>query len=190
MKGEIGMDHSVQKLSHRRLATHRRLRGHTVPASYDQEQGTVEVMQTVRYAGFWMRLWAFLFDTMILSALSGAIIGTWLTPAAFVSNGWGMYSFIAAIVYGLVTFAYFALMTKWCGQTLGKMLFGLRVIRTNGHALTWGDVFFREGMGRLIQQSFALLYIMYLVVAFTPKKQGIHDFFADTCVVFCDSLRC
>ncbi|MER2059482.1 MAG: RDD family protein, partial [Niallia sp.] len=46
--------------------------------------------------------------------------------------------------------------------------------------LTWDTILFREWIGRFISGSFIILYAL---VAFLPKKQGIHDLFADTTVI-------
>ena len=72
-------------------------------------------------------------------------------------------------------------MTKLCNQTVGKMIFGIRVISKDGAKLKWSTVIFREWIGRLI--SIIPFNIPYFVVAFTPKKQAIHDFIADTLVI-------
>ncbi len=71
-------------------------------------------------------------------------------------------------------------MTKYFQQTIGKMVFGLKVIPLNEKPLSWGTIIFREGIGRYIS---ATITILYAIVAFTPKKQGLHDIFADTSVV-------
>ena len=72
-------------------------------------------------------------------------------------------------------------MTKLCNQTVGKMIFGIRVISKDGAKLKWSTVLFREWIGRII--SVIPFNIPYLVVAFTPRKQAIHDFIADTLVI-------
>lgn len=71
-------------------------------------------------------------------------------------------------------------MTKFFGQTLGKMVFGLKVIPLNDERLSWSTVIFREWIGRYIS---ATIWILYVIAAFTPKKQALHDMFADTAVI-------
>lgn len=161
-----------------------------VPATREaaQEKGA----SAIRYAGFWMRLWAFLFDLLIVSAINVALVHSWL-PFVQTNDhffGFAVTTVIApAILYALLFFAYFAGMTKAFSQTLGKMVFGLKVVAADGSPLTWRTLFFREGVGRFIQQAplplrFPLL--AYIVVACTPKKQGIHDLFAETYVIHCE----
>lgn len=60
------------------------------------------------------------------------------------------------------------------------MVFGLRVVDLKGEKLTWGTILFREWIGRFIS---ATIFVGYVIVAFLPKKQGLHDLFADTSVV-------
>lgn len=135
-----------------------------------------------QYAGFWMRFWAFLTDLIIIFSLRGLL----LTPLKFINEGipinigiWTLNSILASLIF----FAYFLLMTKYLGQTMGKMLFGLKVIKENDGPLSWEDLLYREVVGRFIHVVYFALNTLYIVVAFTPKKQGLHDMFADTIVV-------
>lgn len=154
-----------------------------VPENVSESQ-KVTVHRTELYehkaAGFWIRFWAYIIDVLILSSIGMLLIKpvfrlfsldihdpVWYAP----------FTIITAVIF----YAYFVLMTKFCSQTVGKMILGIRVITKDGGTLTWSTVLFREWIGRLI--SVIPLNIPYLVVAFTPKKQAIHDFIADTLVV-------
>ncbi|KIL43852.1 RDD family protein [Jeotgalibacillus soli] len=141
---------------------------------------------TPHYGGFWMRLWAYLFDALVIAAVNGILVYPVFRMAGWASND-GWFS-VLGIVTGITYFTYFVLMTKFFGQTLGKMVFGLKVISLKDKSLGWMQVLFRELIGRYIHGALVifaipLLYILYIVVAFTPRKQGIHDLFADTTVV-------
>jgi uncharacterized RDD family membrane protein YckC len=80
----------------------------------------------------------------------------------------------------LLFYAYFVVMTKIWGQTVGKMVLGIRVVSDNGKPLSWATVFFREWIGRFISVTIDILYIL---VAFTPNHKAIHDYIADTKVI-------
>lgn len=144
----------------------------------------IVVHQTAQYehkaAGFWIRFWAYTADILILSS-----IGMLLIKPMFRLFSWELHNPVWYAPFSLITaflfYAYFILMTKFWSQTVGKMIFGIRVVSKNGAKLTWGTVIFREWIGRLI--SIIPLNLPYLAVAFTPKKQAIHDFIADTLVV-------
>ena len=134
-----------------------------------------------RYAGFWMRFWAYLVDLLVVFSLTGLLVQPFTMIDVFYEATLWKWS-VSALLGGLIFFAYFLFMTKWRGQTLGKMIFGLRVIREDGGRLSWSDTLVREVVGRFIHRLL-FLYILYAVVAFTPRKQGVHDLFADTLVI-------
>ncbi|WP_456273746.1 RDD family protein [Bacillus sp. AK031] len=129
--------------------------------------------------GFWLRFWAYLLDLIVISSIGRLIVNPVFRALDLSLIKGEMFAPIS-ILSAVVFYGYFVLMTKYLGQTLGKMAFGLKVIELDGKPLDWGTVFFRELIGRFISASF---FILYIVVAFTNKKQGIHDLFADTTVV-------
>lgn len=144
----------------------------------------VIVHRTAQYeqkaAGFWIRFWAYTVDILILASVSMLLIKPIFRLFSLDLNNpvwYAPFTLITAAIF----YAYFVLMTKLCSQTVGKMIFGIKVISKDGGKLKWSTVIFREWIGRLI--SIVPLNIPYLVVAFTPKKQGVHDFIADTLVV-------
>lgn len=138
---------------------------------------------TYRYAGFWMRLWAFLLDLLIVWSI-GAIVVFPLFRLLGISESKTFLFSPASIATAIILYGYFILMTKYFKQTLGKMVFGLKVIDLKHDHLSWKSILFREGVGRYIALFyFPLTYIVFLVAAFTSKKQGVHDFIADTTVI-------
>ncbi len=130
------------------------------------------------YAGFWIRFWAYLIDLIVLGSISMLIIRPLFRMAGLeIGGGWfAPYSILTAVVF----FVYFVLMTKFFGQTAGKMVTGIRVIRKDGGPLDWGTVLFREWIGRFLSKT---LPVLYWIVGFTPKKEAVHDFIADTLVI-------
>lgn len=149
-----------------------------VPNLTKQQFQLVEQIEE-KTAGFWMRFWAFVVDILVVSALVGIIINP-----IFHLFGWNLseshwYSPMT-IVSGVFYYAYFVITTKYWQQTVGKMIFGLRVKGKNGEKLDWLTIFFREVVGRFISNK---IFIVYLMVAFMPKNKGINDIIADTMVV-------
>lgn len=130
-------------------------------------------------AGFWIRFWAFFFDSMIV----GAIVGVLVNPIFYFMD-WSLdktnWYAPMAIISGLFNYSYFVLMTKIWQQTIGKMILGIKIKTINGEKLNWSTVLFREVVGRFINNTIPVIYIM---VAFMPKNQGIHDLISDTMVV-------
>lgn len=145
----------------------------TVQEKKETDLGLVEL------GGFWMRFWAYLLDLIVISSIGRLIvypIFRALDLSLMKDDMFAPISILSAIIF----YSYFVLMTRYFGQTLGKMAFGLKVIELDGKPLQWSTILFRELIGRFISASFIVLYI---VVAFTNKKQGIHDLFADTTVI-------
>ncbi|WP_243386045.1 RDD family protein [Bacillus kexueae] len=152
-------------------------------ATFDELSGQEETLIKEEsyeqpFAGFWMRFWAYIADLIIV----GSIMRLFVNPIFNLLNiekGTSMFS-LYSVVDAIIFFLYFILMTKFSQQTLGKMIFGLRVVSLKSSKLTWSDVIFRELFGRYISKT---LWISYVVVAFTKKKQGLHDLFAETSVI-------
>ncbi len=140
---------------------------------------TVMTNYQLKTAGFWVRFWAFVLDGLVISAIIGIAVNPifYLMDWSLSESVWyAPISIISAVLY----YCYFVLMTKFFGQTLGKMALGLRVVSLKHDKLQWSDVLFREWIGRLISNIFTPLYIL---VAILPDNQGIHDYFAETTVV-------
>lgn len=136
------------------------------------------VMET-KTAGFWMRLWAYIIDLLIIGALTSIVVKPvfYLLDVTLEEYVWyAPFTIASAVVF----YGYFVLMTKLVGQTIGKMIFGLRVIADNGKPLTWSAVLFREWIGRFICVK---TIVFYFLVAVVPNNKGLHDLIADTVVV-------
>ena len=93
-------------------------------------------------------------------------------------------SFILFLLIGvidwLIEIAYFVGFWSWRGQTPGKMVVGIKVIRTDSSLITWPYAFLRY-LGYIV--SAMTLGIGFIWIAFDSHKQGIHDKIADTYVV-------
>ena len=146
------------------------------PVSFD---GTRAGISDYKYAGFWMRFWAYLVDLVVIGSINGIIVYPIFRALDLSLNKASMFAPVS-IITAVIFYAYFVLMTKFFGQTIGKMVFGLKVISLQGQKLNWSTIMFREWIGRFISGT---ILILYVVVGFLPKKQGLHDLFADTTVV-------
>ena len=120
------------------------------------------------YAGFWIRLVAFIIDRLIVGA-----IGFGLT--LFVTNIFEVLflQFVAAAVYSIA----FWLGT---GATPGKMVMGIKVVMTNGEPIEVGAACLRH-VGYFFSEL--ILCIGYLMIAFSAQKKGLHDNIANTVVI-------
>jgi uncharacterized RDD family membrane protein YckC len=135
--------------------------------------------ESFRYAGFWMRFWSYLLDLIVVGSIERLLVRPlfrWLDVPLAEFNMFAPISIASAVIFYL----YFVLMTKYFNQTLGKMVFGLKVVDLKNGTLSWGTILFREWIGRFISVT---VIVGYLIVAFLPKKQGLHDLFTDTSVI-------
>lgn len=134
------------------------------------------------HAGFGLRLAAYLIDLIAIWSIKKIIIHPIVSMLNLEDKHFWIPLFsVENIGSAFVYFLYFILMTWFFRATLGKMLFGLKVISYTRDPLTFGRVVIRELFGRYISDFFARL--LYLVVLFNPKKQSIHDMLAETIVV-------
>ena len=138
------------------------------------------VTYTNKEAGFWIRFWAFIIDSLIVSSIIGICINPIFHLFDWNLNSTNWYAPIV-IISGIIYYAYFVLMTKFFAQTLGKMIFGLKVKKDSGEQLDWMTVLFREGVGRFVSNTF--MKLPYLIVVVTPNHKALHDFVADTVVI-------
>lgn len=146
--------------------------------------GTQAPTASLEKAGFGKRLLAILIDSVLIWAVSG-MVGSLMGQDVFSSQD-GTISFemtgLAALVLMLGPIVYYTLMEGGrSGQTLGKKLLGIKVIREgSGEPLGYGKAFVRW-LGR-IPSSFVFA-LGYLWMIWDDEKQTWHDKIADTYVV-------
>lgn len=136
-------------------------------------------------AGFWVRFWAYVIDLLVVFAVTSILIKPIFALLGLETEETIWYA-PYAILSALVFYGYFVLMTKFFGQTVGKMIMGIRVVSLKTDQLSWSTLLFREWIGRFIN---ATILPLYWIVGFTPLKQGVHDFIADTTVIHEESYR-
>jgi len=140
-----------------------------------------------KLAGFWIRFWAYSIDLIVLYAISGLLIKpVFRMMGLAISNPIFLFFTPYKITALILFFAYFIFMTKYFQQTVGKMIMGIKVVSQKGVNLSWSTLIFREVIGRFISK---VLLIPYLLVIFMPKKEALHDLFADTLVVHEDAYE-
>ncbi|MDI1284699.1 MAG: RDD family protein [Reyranella sp.] len=135
----------------------------------------------VTYGGFWIRLVAYIIDSVLLSFV-GAVIGGVFGGAMAIGGGNGDSISMGGGILGLViAWLYFALMeSSERGATVGKMALGLRVVTDKGERLS-----FMNATGRYFAKilSALILCIGFIMIAFTDRKRGLHDMIANTLVI-------
>jgi uncharacterized RDD family membrane protein YckC len=153
----------------------------------------------VEYAGAFKRVIAWVIDSIIIAIpifivtyfIALNVYQNTSSIEAMAARGMSSYEIEAmldATVDGLSNLAgffiallYFSFMDSSKKQgTFGKSIMGIKVINKNGDKLS----FFRA-MWRFISKIFSslILFIGFIMIPFTKKKQGLHDFMAGTLVI-------
>lgn len=144
-----------------------------------------------RYATFWERLGAYLIDAIVISAVIFLIVAIFFGTAyigspsagnvAFEGNPFAGVGIGGMLLFMVAAILYFVLLesSRW-QATLGKRALGLIVTDEAGNRIGCGRAF-----GRYLSKilSGLILYIGYLMILWTPKKQGLHDQIAGTLVI-------
>lgn len=158
--------------------------------------GGVQMVQTVQanvaqviYGGFWIRYLALTLDSFIISftvalpiGIIVILIGMALGVYEKTSIGFSIFAIGMNLIGGIILpYIYFIVFTNRRQATIGKRLLGLRVVSVDGSRLSLGKIILRETLGKII--SVLILGIGYLMVAFTSKKQGLHDKLAGSVVI-------
>jgi uncharacterized RDD family membrane protein YckC len=149
----------------------------------------------IRYGGFWRRFWALVIDSILLwfvglpvrtaLGLTGFAIGSspWSNPDEMATRIAAMMgTVLLAWSFNLtLSLGYFSLMESSKLQaSVGKMALGLKVTDLQGARIS---VFRAAGRYLATILSTVILFIGFIMIAFTEKKQGLHDMIAGTLVV-------
>jgi len=133
------------------------------------------------YAGFWKRFAAAFIDLLITAFpcwIAGGISGFIYAESTGTVVGAKFAGEIAGTLVGWIYFSSFESSAKQA--TLGKMALGIKVTDIDGSRIEFGKATLRH-FGKIV--SFLTLFIGYVMIAFTEKKQGLHDKMAGCLVV-------
>ncbi len=152
------------------------------------------------YASFGQRFLALIIDGIVISIVRSILIIPLLAAIGFSfasdiqnfdtnepGDFFRMISvFIAAVaalsaISTVISILYFSLMESSKYQaSLGKLALGIIVVDLDGNRIDLGKAVLRN-IGKLV--SAFILFIGYIMAAFTDKKQALHDIIASTLVV-------
>jgi uncharacterized RDD family membrane protein YckC len=156
-----------------------------------------EGTQAYMPAGFWRRVFAGLFDGLLvataamvlvlemIAAVSLAERCGWISLGSLAIEEWILVWILLGFTWGLLAFvvfpmAYFIVCEGAYGQTLGKRLFRLVVVSAEGQPIGYGRAF-----ARLLTLPYSLLPagLGILWAALPPAKRAWHDYISATKVV-------
>lgn len=135
-----------------------------------------------RFAAQWVD--GFVFSLPLMVLFGGAVFVA--SIAGKMENGafFGISFLVLMVVYFLGSIAYDALMLARRGQTLGKMLLRIRVVRPDGSPISTSQAWGRAAIRGVMVHLLAL--VNYLPVFFTNERTCVHDMAAKTRVVSID----
>ncbi len=137
------------------------------------EATTVAV--TTNKAGFWVRFFAIIIDSIGIGIVSGILSGLINASADPLDTSRSSLQTLIGVLY----FCYFW-SAQGGGQTLGMRVLNIKVVRTDGSSLTILQAFIRY-IGLVV--SIICLFIGVIWAAFDANKQGWHDKIAGTYVI-------
>lgn len=137
------------------------------------------------YAGFWLRVVAYIIDAIIVGIVGfviGMIFGVGaVSTGTDISDPTGGGNMLLNLISIAIGVAYFAGMESSSWQaTVGKKALGLVVTDLSGQRISLGRAIGRY-FGKIL--SALILLIGFIMVAFTERKQGLHDMLAGTLVL-------
>ena len=148
-----------------------------------------QVTRLGQYAGFTTRLVGWIIDDLILASIivvMTAMVGI-IQNSLPLNDLLGLQAEAELIIAGFLVVLvvtipplYFISFWMLAGQTPGKRLMGVRVVRTDGERVKfWNCV--RRLIGYWVS---AILFLGYLWVLVDNRRQGFHDKIAGTFVVY------
>jgi uncharacterized RDD family membrane protein YckC len=163
--------------------------GECKPSFFQRLREGGQILSALKYAGFWIRFCAILVDLCIVLLLTFPLeliqiwrVGSWeqymFGEKSLGDIGFSILFWLLGLSIGVAYDTWFV--GRYAG-TPGKLLLGLRVVRSDG-----SHVSYKRAMGRSfasILSQFTLL-IGYFIAAFDNQKRTLHDHICDTRVVY------
>ena len=157
--------------------------------------GAVPAVEAPPYRGAWIRLLGFDIDLIVIAIIYFIISRALNAQISAGELDSTRSTQVLAITIGLA-FVYFLGFWGWRGQTIGKMIIRGRIVRMDGSPVGFVRAFLRAlvFIGYFLVASFGavrvsnllaifVFLVVFLLIAFSRKKRGIHDLIAGTCVV-------
>jgi uncharacterized RDD family membrane protein YckC len=158
-------------------------------AIVETEAAKPPATEQIPWGGFWVRSMAMATDSVILMLLMAIFVVLGFLSLSMGVTGDREIPILRQVLIVLpITFplglalmlSYFTFFHGTWGQTIGKMIFGLRVVRTNGYPLTFSRAFARA-LGYF--PSAIPFFLGFFWVALNSEKRSWHDVLTDTMVI-------
>jgi len=138
------------------------------------------------YGGFWIRLVAYIIDSMLLFGVYLAAAAVAMLLLAQDARGSSPAAGLLILLLYLLAPAYMVVWPPRFGGTLGLLAVGYHIVDDNGRHIGYGKAIARL-LGQMV--SGLALGLGYIWIAIDPRKQGWHDKIAGTFVVRKEFVR-
>lgn len=148
-------------------------------------------------SGWWRRALAFLVDSLIAATVAVAIAGPCALAVYLLLDSEVASTVVILVLAGAVVLTYsIGFPVRWNGQTPGKKLADIRIVRMDGQPVDASTMWMRYGLMQyspnLVSSLFsplvfvaAIYYLVdYLFPLWDDKRQCLHDKAAKTQVVY------
>ncbi len=161
----------------------------TLSPEEPDEEGEAFIRESPPGGGFWVRFLAFLVDHLILLFTLSIFAVVGFLAAEIGSGGkrelllYQQARIVLPVLYPLgiiLVLTYFTIFHGAWGQTIGKMIFGLRVVKADGQPLSFSRALTRTFAYVLSALPF---FLGFFWSGFTSDKRSWHDFITGTIVV-------
>jgi uncharacterized RDD family membrane protein YckC len=133
--------------------------------------------EPIRPAGFWIRLVAAVIDALVIAFVQASLnLVASIVYGLDAGESWGVMP-VASFFAVVFSAAYTTLLHATTGQTIGKLLVGVRVVALDGMPPEVGAAFLRW-LGYVA--SWATLGLGYLMAGLRTDKRALHDLIAGT----------
>ncbi len=130
-----------------------------------------------------LRCGAILIDyiIIIIFPIAGLLIGRWVSYDGMkpLNNEFSNAGWLIMILLALTNFV---LLPLFSGQSIGKFLTGLKVVKTDGSEPALKNLLVRHLIGYPLM--FLTVGVGFLISMFNKKGRALHDFLAGTVVVY------
>jgi uncharacterized RDD family membrane protein YckC len=118
----------------------------------------------------------------VLYTVMTALFGNFTVDPAHIAVYGSMPTILPNVIYGLLVVSYYILMEGYLGQTLGKILLGIRVVREDGGEVPGLKAAAIRTLLRLVDGLFSYA-VAFVTVLVSGKNQRLGDMAAHTLVV-------
>lgn len=132
----------------------------------------------MKYAGFWKRISSILIDGLVFSPF--LLLRFWLDSVSRTT------ALVAAVTYIILVATYDIWFVAKYGQTPGKMAVGIKIVKTDGQAVSWKEAILRHSVNIIfaIINGVVLCYAItkipepeYISLSWKARNQRIYEFY-------------